>query len=68
MNLFNGRASASGGLLALSGTGWTIAANGTGAVALVARLTSADDAVTVGIRPEDLDLTCPGQCWGPVLA
>jgi hypothetical protein len=49
MNLFNGRASALGGWLALSGTGWTIAAKGSGAVALVARLTSADDAVTVSI-------------------
>lgn len=64
MNLFNGRASAPGGFLTLSGTGWTIAANGTGAVTLVARLISADDAVTVSIRPEDLDLTCPGPTLG----
>ena len=60
MNLLKGRASVSDGALSLSGNGWNVRINGTGAASLIARLTSADDVITAGIRPEDLDLTGPG--------
>ncbi len=64
MNLFAGRANASGGTLSLSGTGWQIALTGPGAEALTARLPGPDTAITAGLRPEDLDLSGPGAHLG----
>ncbi|MFU8824872.1 ABC transporter ATP-binding protein [Yoonia sp.] len=64
MNLFKGRASASDGTLSLSGNGWNAQLTGTGAASLIARLTTADEVITAGIRPEDLDLTGPGAALG----
>lgn len=64
MNLLKGRASVSDGALSLSGNGWNVRINGTGAASLIARLTSGDDVITAGIRPEDLDLTGPGPALG----
>ncbi|MFN3664041.1 ABC transporter ATP-binding protein [Yoonia sp.] len=64
MNLFKGRASASDGTLSLSGNGWNVHMTGNGAAALIARMTSGDDVITAGIRPEDLDLSGPGAALG----
>lgn len=60
MNLFAGRASASGGTLSLAGPGWRVTVTGPGGDALRSHLPGADTAVTAGIRPEDLDLSGPG--------
>ncbi|TGD61628.1 ABC transporter ATP-binding protein [Tabrizicola sp. WMC-M-20] len=60
MNLFPGRATATGDALTLTGTDWSVALTGTGADALRTKLDWAGMTVTAGIRPEDLDLTGPG--------
>lgn len=63
MNLLSGRASFSGDALALSGDGWSLDLTGSGAEVL-ARQAGQAGAATVGIRPDDLDLTGSGPSLG----
>ncbi|MCA1777346.1 MAG: ABC transporter ATP-binding protein [Loktanella sp.] len=60
MNLLSGRCEVTDGKLTIAGTGWSLTLSGSGAERLIARLPDGDQTVTVGIRPEDLDLVGDG--------
>ncbi len=56
MNLLDGTATATGGALVLEGAGWRLALSDDAAAALARELTQPGQAVTMGIRPEDLEV------------